>query len=916
MTDTVDKITIQSSSSGVKETTADVQGLSKAMDGVTVASEKVERSTVSVENKFKSLERRFGTTAGQASQLEKIQKTVNAAVAQNPALQERANDILAAAGARYVQTTRATEALAKSTGLARHELINLSRQAQDVVVSLGSGQGLGTVLLQQGTQIADVFANSQGSVKGFFQQLGAGAASALTPMRLLAGGIIGVGAAALYIGNNWAEASRDIDRALIGIGRRTGETSASIGKFSSEASSAFGLSVAEARNAAIEFTKTGNISVSALKGVGEAVHGYSILTGKDAKEATKDLADALGGDLVKAALKVDQIYGVMDARTLEHIRTLEVAGRRQEAIQIIIDRTAPANQKAAESVGALSKAWAALGNVTSAVFNGAPASVNVDQFSGDFDAYARSVEEAQKANEKFKADQIQGELDRISSAAYASTQAILPQIEAINKLDEAIRYIQQAQANGNGPTGGGDALAVLQYQKALQQESLETTIRQAQVVVQLQQAWGGVSVNTAKALSSLHSQLQIAQALTGAAQMKAQYEATYNALLVQGVSQMEAQKIASEQFAISQAQATTSVLQQVEALKDQNTMLKARQSGTEASAAAAIAYKNAINSGADETSAAALKAETLKNHMLQASSAAGSFAGNMYNAMQSMIGSASVSVAGAIPMLTYDTGEPGDSDDNGGWTTSFNTDGRQYESMSPVLNSAFFAAQRLPTASSLINGALGGGVNAALSQLLNTSLTSGPVRGGFGATWEGLSGRSLGSQSDITGAVSQLFDLKLAMAGNNTAAKTGIMQEQLAWLQQQPMTIQNMRAIVDLTRSIRDLQDSTDALTDVQKATLNPLYTEGRSALKIGYYKAATGLSGVVQGPPGIDNVPVHMMLTAGEHVKVTPAGQSVSNDNSKIVNNTINIIGSQSTSRRSQRQAAQGFGQMMASVS
>jgi prophage DNA circulation protein len=93
VTDTVDKIVIQSETQGIQQSTNDVQGLSKAMDGVTVASQNVEKSTGTIDNKFAALERRFSTTAGQATALARVQKSVNDAVAANPALQDRANEV-------------------------------------------------------------------------------------------------------------------------------------------------------------------------------------------------------------------------------------------------------------------------------------------------------------------------------------------------------------------------------------------------------------------------------------------------------------------------------------------------------------------------------------------------------------------------------------------------------------------------------------------------------------------------------------------------------------------------------------------------------------------------------------------------------------------------------------------------------
>ncbi|MGJ5203642.1 phage tail length tape measure family protein [Bradyrhizobium sp. HKCCYLR20261] len=85
----------------------------------------------------------------------------------------------------------ANDNLTKRMGLARHEMINLSRQAQDIAVSLASGQSPFTVLMQQGTQVADIFSTSKGTLGGFAQQV----LGLLTPARLL-GGVVGLGAAA------------------------------------------------------------------------------------------------------------------------------------------------------------------------------------------------------------------------------------------------------------------------------------------------------------------------------------------------------------------------------------------------------------------------------------------------------------------------------------------------------------------------------------------------------------------------------------------------------------------------------------------------------------------------------------------------------------------------------------------------
>ena len=66
---------------------------------------------------------------------------------------------------------------AAATGLARDEMVNLSRQVQDIGVSLASGQSPFMVMIQQGTQVGDIFANTKGSIAGFAAQIGRAAFS-------------------------------------------------------------------------------------------------------------------------------------------------------------------------------------------------------------------------------------------------------------------------------------------------------------------------------------------------------------------------------------------------------------------------------------------------------------------------------------------------------------------------------------------------------------------------------------------------------------------------------------------------------------------------------------------------------------------------------------------------------------------
>jgi len=103
--------------------------------------------------------------------------------------------------------SKGAESMAKSAGLARHEMINLSRQVQDVGVSLVSGQSPFMVLAQQGTQVYDIFASSKGTLGGFGAQI----ASMITPTRVLGVGVVAVGAAAYFAAGSWKDFAIKLD---------------------------------------------------------------------------------------------------------------------------------------------------------------------------------------------------------------------------------------------------------------------------------------------------------------------------------------------------------------------------------------------------------------------------------------------------------------------------------------------------------------------------------------------------------------------------------------------------------------------------------------------------------------------------------------------------------------------------------
>ena len=80
---------------------------------------------------------------------------------------------------------------ARSTALATHEVQNLSFQLNDMVMMLASGQSPFVVMMQQGSQVSQIF-GSRG-VGSIIPAIGAGLASLINPTTLLLGGLTAVG---------------------------------------------------------------------------------------------------------------------------------------------------------------------------------------------------------------------------------------------------------------------------------------------------------------------------------------------------------------------------------------------------------------------------------------------------------------------------------------------------------------------------------------------------------------------------------------------------------------------------------------------------------------------------------------------------------------------------------------------------
>lgn len=272
----------------VGDTNAAAKKVSSAFDGASAGLDRATTSTTKLQRQIEALAgvRQFGDRSqdikAYGDQLDALRAKYNPLFAAQQQYTKTLSEINQAARVGAISEKERAAALAKTksafadqvksirsggaanselaqTGkLATYEMVNLSRQIQDVGVQLAGGQGLFTIIAQQGPQIADVFSSSKtGTVGGAIKQIGSGIASVITPMRLLGVGVAATGIAAYAAYGNWKSFTLQLDDTA----RIVGTTTGSLSKLQAAAAfkgidgadfnkgiQAFGQSVYEAQN--------------------------------------------------------------------------------------------------------------------------------------------------------------------------------------------------------------------------------------------------------------------------------------------------------------------------------------------------------------------------------------------------------------------------------------------------------------------------------------------------------------------------------------------------------------------------------------------------------------------------------------------------------------------------------------------
>lgn len=360
--------------------------------GVGVTAPKSARDSADVfESAAKAaedLERRTAALRAQIDPFGAAQKKLNAEIAEANSLfkagaitaQEQAAAHALAQG-RFDATAKALGAVGASGKLSSGQLVNLSYQLNDVVVSLAGGQRPLMVLMQQGSQIAQIFGPGAG-VAGVLKGVWQGIASLVTPTTAVVGGILAIGGAVGYAYLRYIDSQKELETALAGTGRAAGVTVGAIERIAETSASAGGVSVAAARDMTAAFLGTGKIAASNFEGLIKLVKNYAISTGTDIAGATKELASAFA-DPVRGADSLNEKLSFLDDKTRQYVRTLADHNDRTGAQRVLLEALNGSLADAAERATLLGRAWDfvgrmasdaydALGRAISRVLDGAP----------------------------------------------------------------------------------------------------------------------------------------------------------------------------------------------------------------------------------------------------------------------------------------------------------------------------------------------------------------------------------------------------------------------------------------------------------------------------------------------------------------------------------------------------------------
>lgn len=229
-------------------------------------------------------------------------------------------------------------------------------QFTDIIVSLQGGQKPMQVLLQQGSQLKDIF----GGIGPAAQALGGYVLGLVNPLTLTAAALAAIGVA-YYQGSKESDAYA---KSLLLTGNAAGTTASQLQQMAANVSSAIGTQAAAA-DALAQMAGTGRVAAGDLERFTET----AVRMERDVGVAVKDTVSAfaeLGKSPVEASKKLNDQHNYLTASIYSQIKALEQQGNATGAAQLAQETYDKAMQRVAagmqDRLGYLEKAWRGVGS--------------------------------------------------------------------------------------------------------------------------------------------------------------------------------------------------------------------------------------------------------------------------------------------------------------------------------------------------------------------------------------------------------------------------------------------------------------------------------------------------------------------------------------------------------------------------
>ncbi|MBX4884045.1 hypothetical protein HJA90_10665 [Rhizobium bangladeshense] len=351
------------------------------------------------------LERQVAAVRAQIDPLSAAQNRLNAEMAEYQSLADRgaiSTEELAkaqiVARQRYEATTEEIQRQKKRgvSGLPSYQLTNLLYQGTDVAQSLALGMPLSQVALQQGPQIAQIFAADSTAIKGLVSSTGA-ATLAVT-------GVVAAIATAGKAWNDYIVSVKAVDTASTGLGRAVSASRNELEASAQAGAAAAGISIKAAREMEVQFLRTGKVGSENYERLIAISKNFGATIGQDATKAGETLAQMFA-DPASAAEALSRQYGLIDAKTAEYASNLAAQNRLSEAQAVILDALPNRLAKAAEATTALGRAWQGVGNFASWAYDKLGQAVDKAVYGPSLE---EQIAEAQKAQDRIKSNLIGG----------------------------------------------------------------------------------------------------------------------------------------------------------------------------------------------------------------------------------------------------------------------------------------------------------------------------------------------------------------------------------------------------------------------------------------------------------------------------------------------------------------------------